>query len=62
MAILGDNVLRTIARELLQSIRNSTSIDLTIKESVHVTLRRNTRRILRKYGYPPDMQKKTFRL
>jgi type I restriction enzyme R subunit len=56
VAILGDEILRTIARELLQSVRSSTTIDWTIKESVQATLRRNIRRILRKYGYPPDKQ------
>lgn len=58
VSILGDDILRTIARELLQSVRNSTTIDWTIKESVQATLRRNIRRILRKYGYPPDKQEK----
>ncbi len=56
--ILGDEKLQTIARELLESVRNSTTIDWTIKESVQATLRRNIRRILRKYGYPPDLQEK----
>jgi type I restriction enzyme, R subunit len=60
VAILGDEILRTIARELLQSVRNSTTIDWTIKESVQATLRRNIRRILRKYGYPPDKQEKAI--
>ena len=45
--ILGDQTLRTIARELLQSVRNSTTVDWAIKESVQATLRRNVRRILR---------------
>lgn len=60
VAILGDEILRTIARELLQSVRSSTTIDWTIKESVQATLRRNIRRILRKYGYPPDKQEKAI--
>ncbi|MCX6256607.1 MAG: HsdR family type I site-specific deoxyribonuclease [Bacteroidia bacterium] len=58
VAILGDETLRHIARELLESVRNNTTIDWTIKESVQATLRRNVRRILRMYGYPPDMQEK----
>jgi len=58
VSILGDDILRTITRELLQSVRNSTTIDWTIKESVQANLRRNIRRILRKYGYPPDKQEK----
>jgi len=58
VAILGDDILRTIARELLHSVRNNTTIDWTIKESVQATMRRNIRRILRKYGYPPDKQER----
>jgi len=58
VSILGDETLRHIAKELLESVRNNTTIDWTIKESVQATLRRNIRRILRKYGYPPDMQEK----
>jgi len=56
--ILEDETLRTIARELLQSVRNSATVDWTIKESVQAMLRRNIRRILRKHGYPPDLQEK----
>lgn len=58
VSILGDETLRTIARELLESVRNSTTIDWTIKESVQATLRRNIRRILKKYGYPPQLEEK----
>ncbi len=58
VAILGDETLRNIARELLENVRNNATIDWTIKESVQAALRRNIRRILRKFGYPPDMQEK----
>jgi type I restriction enzyme R subunit len=58
VAILGNETLRTIAKDLLESVRNNTTIDWTIKESVQATLRRNIRRILRKYGYPPDLQER----
>ena len=58
VAILGNETLRTIARELLENVRNNTTIDWTIKESVQAALRRNIRRILKKYGYPPDLQEK----
>jgi type I restriction enzyme R subunit len=60
VAILGDETLRTIARELLQSVRISITIDWTIKESVQATLKRNIRWILRLYGYPPDNQEKAI--
>ncbi len=58
VAILGDDILKHIAQELLKIVRNSTTIDWTIKESVQSALRRNIRRILRLYGYPPDLQEK----
>ena len=58
VAILGDEVLKQIAQELLKTVRNSTTIDWTIKESVQAELRRNVRRVLKKSGYPPDLQEK----
>jgi type I restriction enzyme R subunit len=58
VAILGDETLKHIAQELLQSVRNNATIDWTIKESVQSALRRNIRRILRLHGYPPDLQEK----
>ncbi len=51
-------MLRHTAQELLKAVRNSTTIDWTIKESVKSALRRNIRRILRLNGYPPDLQGK----
>jgi len=58
VAVLGDEILKHIAQELLKTVRNSTTIDWTIKESVQSALRRNIRRILRLHGYPPDLQEK----
>ena len=58
VAILGDETLKHIAQELLKTVRNNTTIDWTIKESVQSALRRNIRRILRLHGYPPDLQEK----
>ncbi len=58
VSILGDEILKHIAQELLKTVRNSTTIDWTIKESVQSSLRRNIRRILRLHGYPPDLQEK----
>ena len=54
--VLGDDTLRMIARELVENVRKNVSIDWTIKESVQATLRSIVKRILRKYGYPPDKQ------
>ena len=56
--VLGDEVLRTIARELVNAVRNNITIDWTLKETVQAKLRVMVKRVLRKYGYPPDKQKK----
>lgn len=58
VAVMGDQILKEIATELLKSVRNSATVDWTIKETVQADLRRNIRRILRKFGYPPDLQEK----
>jgi len=54
--ILGDDSLRAIARELVDTVRKNVSIDWAVKESVRAKLRVIVKRILRKYGYPPDLQ------
>jgi len=56
--ILGDDTLKTIARELVDTVHKNTSIDWTQKESVKAKLRSMVKRILRKYSYPPDKQEK----
>ncbi|MBU1881236.1 DUF3387 domain-containing protein [bacterium] len=56
--ILGDEILRTIAQELITSVRRSVSIDWTIRENARAQIRVIVKRILRKYGYPPDKQEK----
>ena len=56
--VLGDEKLRTIAIELLETVHDNVTIDWTMKESVRANLRRLVKRILRKYGYPPDKQAK----
>ena len=59
--VLGDETLRIIARELVESVRNNVTIDWTLRENVRAHLRRLVKRILRKYGYPPDKQEKATR-
>jgi type I restriction enzyme, R subunit len=54
--VLGDETLTTIARELVEMVRTNVTIDWTVKESVRAKLRIMVKRILRKYGYPPDKQ------
>jgi type I restriction enzyme R subunit len=56
--VLGDETLRTIARELVQAVRSNVTIDWTVKESVRAKLRVMVKRVLKKYGYPPDKQEK----
>ena len=52
--LLGDQTLKQIAHELVESVRNNTSIDWQLKQSVQAKLRVMVKRILRKYKYPPD--------
>ena len=56
--VLGDDTLRTIARELVKTVRANVTIDWTIRENVRAQLRVLVKRILRKYGCPPDKQEK----
>ncbi len=56
--VLGDETLRVIARELVETVRNNVRIDWTLRENVLADLRRLVKRVLRKHGYPPDKQKK----
>ena len=58
VAVLGDDTLKTIARELVDAVKRNVTIDWTVKESVRAKLRVLVRRILRKYGYPPDKQER----
>ena len=59
--VLGDETLREIARELVETVRNNVKIDWTLRENVRANLRRLVKRILRKHGYPPDKQEKATR-
>ena len=56
--VLGDETLRIIAQELVKTVRANVTIDWTVRESVRAQLRVMVKRILRKYGYPPDKQEK----
>ncbi|MBC7232146.1 MAG: type I restriction endonuclease subunit R [Chloroflexi bacterium] len=56
--VLGDETLRAIARELVETVRNNVTIDWTLRENVRAQLRVLVKRILRKHGYPPDKQEK----
>lgn len=54
--LMGKEKLRELATVLFQKVRENTSIDWTIKESVRAKLKVIVKRTLRQYGYPPDMQ------
>ena len=56
--VLGDVTLRAIARELVEMVRGNVTIDWTLRENVRARLRAMVKRILRRYGYPPDKQEK----
>ena len=60
--VLGDEMLRDIARELVETVRRNVTIDWTLRENVRAHLRRLVRRILRKHGYPPDKREKATKL
>jgi type I restriction enzyme R subunit len=58
VSLLGDDVLRHIARELVDTVRKNTSIDWTVRENVQAKMRIAVKKILRKHGYPPDLELK----
>jgi type I restriction enzyme R subunit len=58
VAVMGDETLRGLARELVDAVRRNVTIDWTMRENVRAQLRVMVRRILRRYGYPPDKQEK----
>ena len=58
--VLGDDKLRTIAQELVETVRNNITVDWTLRESVRANMRIKVRQILNKHGYPPDKQPKAI--
>jgi type I restriction enzyme, R subunit len=59
--VLGNEQLKVIAHELLSSLRANVSVDWAHRDSARARLRVLVRRILRKYGYPPDLQEEAVR-
>jgi len=53
---LGDDTLKQIAHELVEKLRNSTTVDWQVRDSVRAKLRNMVRILLRRYKYPPDKQ------
>ncbi|MBM4175022.1 MAG: DUF3387 domain-containing protein [Ignavibacteria bacterium] len=58
--VLGDETLKTIAREIADKVKKNTTIDWTIRESARAKLMVLVKRTLTKYGYPPDKQQKAI--
>ena len=56
--VLGDDKLKSIAQDLVATVKRSVTIDWTVRETVRAQIRVLVKRILRKYGYPPDKQEK----
>jgi type I restriction enzyme R subunit len=54
--VMGEPALRVIAHELVQVIKSNVSIDWMHRTSARANIRRHVKRLLRKYGYPPDLQ------
>lgn len=59
---MGDDILKKMAHELVDSIRASATIDWNLKESVRAAMRTKVRRLLAKYDYPPDLEEKAIEL
>ncbi|GGJ01792.1 type I restriction endonuclease subunit R [Paenibacillus hunanensis] len=55
--LMGDLMLKQIAHELMQSIKNNITVDWTLRENVRAQMRVTVKRLLKKYGYPPDLEK-----
>ncbi|PAO90598.1 DEAD/DEAH box helicase [Stutzerimonas stutzeri] len=54
--MMGDEALRLIAHELLMSLRENVSVDWAHRDSARARMRVLVKRILRRYGFPPDLQ------
>ena len=54
--VLGDDQLRDLARVLVKRVRNTISIDWSIRDSARARLRVEVKKLLREYGYPPDAE------
>ena len=59
--MLGDDSLKTIARELVETVRRNATVDWTLQENARAKMRVMVKRILRRHGYPPDKQQAATR-
>ncbi|MDT8782555.1 MAG: type I restriction endonuclease subunit R [Candidatus Bathyarchaeota archaeon] len=56
--VLGDETLKTMAKELVDTVRKNVTVDWTIRDAVQAKLRLLVKKLLKRYGYPPDKQEK----
>ncbi|MEJ7843424.1 MAG: HsdR family type I site-specific deoxyribonuclease, partial [Rubrobacter sp.] len=61
VSVLGDDSLKTIARELVETVRRNATVDWTLQENARAKMRVMVKRILRRHGYPPDKQQAATR-
>jgi len=59
---MGDETLKQISVDLVRAVQQSATIDWSIKESVRAAMRSKIRRLLAKYGYPPDLEERAVEL
>ena len=58
---MGDDTLKVIAAELITQVRKSVTIDWTLRESARAKIKVMVKRILNRYGYPPDLQEEAVK-
>jgi type I restriction enzyme, R subunit len=61
LTAMGDDKLKVIAAELITQVRKSVTIDWTLRESARAKIKVMVKRILNKYGYPPDLQEEAVK-
>lgn len=54
VAVLGDDTLKRIAQELVETVKRNATIDWNLRESARARMRVMVKRLLKKHGYPPD--------
>ena len=59
--IMGDDILKQIARDLTYTIKNNLGVDWAIRETVRAKMRLTVKKLLKKYGYPPDKQEQAVK-
>ncbi len=55
--VLGDKILGELAHAIVDQVKQNTSVDWTVRENARAKLRVVVKRLLKKYGYPPDLEK-----